>query len=323
MDDLKSLQELADSYEAKDGSDLFEVARQYQRRHEQELLDVAAIAADVTADSIVNLGLEPETNPLLMEAISRQYPNVDIEDIAGRSPESLQGFVNAVKGKYFELLAVERLNSGESLGELSLPSGTVARLADSPTQTGHDIEIVNEDDGSIVELLQLKATTSISYVREALEKYPDIRVATTSDIDGTAENILQTDISNEHVESIAREQLEELNESTLEDLLDQTAEWAFDSVPIISSILIAVSEGRQVVLGRSDLNEALKRGGRRLSTSAVFSSMGATLVALDAGILSVPTTTAARIGWSRMTNRIAAGEFIASKTEEIRMMTAV
>ena len=52
-------------------------------------------------------------------------------------------------------------------------------------------------------------------------------------------------------------------------------------------------------------DESLQRGVRRLGKSAAFSTIGATLVALDAGILSVPTTTTARVAWARLTNRIA------------------
>lgn len=226
-----------------------------------------------------------------------------------------------MKGKYFELLVVDRLNRGETVGELLLPPGAIAKLADSPIQEGFDVEIVDADDGSIVELVQLKATSSLSYVKAALESNPSIRVATTSDIDGTADDILQTDISNEHITSVANDQLGEQAESTMEDILDQSAEWAFDSVPMVSPILIGVSEGRRFLMGRKDIDEAIKRGLGRLRTAVVFNSMGAMLIALDAGILSVPTTTAARIGWNRITNRIAAGEFIASKTQEIQMLT--
>ena len=71
----------------------------------------------------------------------------------------------------------------------------------------------------------------------------------------------------------------------------------------------------------SYLDESLLRGARRLGRSAGFSTLGATLVALDAGILSVPTTTAARIAWARLTNRIASGEYLEMKTLEIREST--
>ena len=100
-------------------------------------------------------------------------------------------------------------------------------------------------------------------------------------------------------------------------MLDQSAEWAFDAIPIVSGILVAVTEGRHVLIGRSSLEESLQRGARRLGKSAAFSTLGATLVALDAGILSVPTTTAARVAWGRITNRIASGEYLQIKTSEI------
>jgi hypothetical protein len=37
-------------------------------------------------------------------------------------------------------------------------------------------------DGSVAQELQLKATQSLSYVKEALERYPDIQVLATDDV---------------------------------------------------------------------------------------------------------------------------------------------
>ena len=90
-------------------------------------------------------------------------------------------------------------------------------------------------------------------------------------------------------------QLGEQSENALTGMLDQSVEWAIDSIPIVSGILIALTEGRLVLIGRPNLDESLERGTRRLGKSAAFSTLGTTLVALDAGILSVPTTTAARV----------------------------
>ena len=58
------------------------------------------------------------------------------------------------------------------------------------------------EDGSVAEAIQLKATESIAYVKEALEKYPDIRVATTSEVDDSVGQILSTDISDEQLERV-------------------------------------------------------------------------------------------------------------------------
>ena len=321
MKEIDSVQQLAEYYPARDRSSLADLASHYERRSQQEILEIAAIAADVSADSILNLGLEPESNPLIVEAFRLQYPNVDQDGLVGSSEERLSGLANGIKGKYFELLVRDRLNNGESLGELRLMPGQVVRLADSPTQEGWDLKIVNDEDGSLVEQLQLKATTSMSYVKGALDENPDIRVAVPSEVDGVKDEILRTDISDNDLAEAVNRQLGEQSEDTLNDMLDQGAEWAFDAVPIVSGILIALTEGRLVLIGRSSLDESLQRGARRLGKSAAFSTLGATLVALDAGILSVPTTTAARVAWGRLTNRIASGEYLQMKTSEIREST--
>ena len=51
-------------------------------------------------------------------------------------------------------------------------------------QEGWDLQIRNVEDGSLVEQIQLKASTSMSYVKTALDRYPDIRVAVPSEVDG-------------------------------------------------------------------------------------------------------------------------------------------
>jgi len=319
--DFHALRSLADSYSAEDKAALADLARRFEHRRQQEILDIAAVAADVSVDSILNLGLEPESDPLVMRAFRLQYPNVAPESLVGASEDRLERLANGIKGKYFEVLVEDRLNNGESLGELTLGPGQVARIAESPTQEGWDLEIVNTDDGSVVEALQLKATTSMSYVRRALTDNPDIRVAVPSEIDGVAEEILQTDVSHEDMEEAVQRHVGELSEDAVTDALHQSAEWVFDAVPLVPAVLVAVVEGRTVLLGRSSVEESLQRGARRLRRSAAFSTLGATLVALDAGLLSVPVTSAARIAWGRVTNRIAMGEFLQSKTEEIHIAT--
>ncbi len=162
MKEIDSLQQLALYYPARDRSSLADLANHYRINSQREILEIAAIAADVSPDSILNLGLEPESNQLIREAFRLQYPNVGQEYLVGASEERLSGLANGIKGKYFEILVRDRLNDDESLGELRLGPGQVARLADDPTQEGWDLEIVNLEDGSLVEQIQLKATTSMS-----------------------------------------------------------------------------------------------------------------------------------------------------------------
>ena len=223
--DFDSLRSLADSYSTEDRSALAELARNFEHRRQQEILDIAAVAADVSLDSILNLGLEPDSDPLVMKAFRLQYPNVDPESLVGGSEDRLEGLANGIKGKYFEVLVEYRLNNGESLGELTLGPGQLARIAESPTQEGWDLEIVNTDDGSVVEVLQLKATTYMSYVKRALTDYPDIRVAAPSEIDGVAQEILQTDISDEDMAEAVQRHVSELSEDAVTDALHHSAEW--------------------------------------------------------------------------------------------------
>ena len=319
--DFHTLRSLADSYSTKDRSALAELARHFEHRRQQEILDIAAVATDVSVDSILNLGLEPESDPLVMRAFRLQYPNVAPESLVGAAADRLEGLANGIKGKYFEVLVEDRMNNGKILGELTLGPGQVARIAESPTQEGWDLEIVNTDDGSVIEPLQLKATTYMSSVKRALTDNPGIRVAVPSEIDGVAEEILQTNISDEDMAKAVQRHVGELSEDAATDALHQSAEWVFDAVPLVPAVLVAATEGRRVLIGASSIEESLHRGATRLGRSAAFSTLGATLVAIDAGLLSVPVTSAAKIAWGRVTNRIAMGEFLQSKTEEIHMAT--
>ena len=227
---------LAESYPPQNRETLHELAQEYRSRGERQVLEVAALAADISLDRITNLGLEPDDDPQFLEAV--QLSGVSMDTLAGL-PAQQDGALSTIKGKYFEVLLRDRLNAGERLGELQLEHGQEARLAESSTQPGWDLQIVNED-GSVAEEIQLKATESMSYVKKALGKYPDIRVATPSEIDDTAEEILGTGISNQQLEHVTGAQLDELGEGTVEDLLDKGAEAALDSIPFMSIAMTGV-----------------------------------------------------------------------------------
>jgi hypothetical protein len=316
----KEIQRLAMSYPAAHPADVVRLAHEFERRREKEVLDVAALAADVSVGSLVNLGLEAESNPELWEAFGL-FTDKDPGVLRGMSAVEVKQYVNGVKGKYFEVLVRNRLNDGKQLGDIGpLSDGQEAVLAESATQPGWDLKIVNESDGSLVDELQLKATNSLAYVKEALERYPDIQIATTSEITTTAEDILLTDISNEAIDNTTTEQLFDASEDFYEDILDKTAEWTFDALPIFPALVIAVTEGHAVFMGRASIEDALQRGTERLKESAIFTTLGATLTALDAGIVSVPTTVAARIGWRRTMNRIAMTDFLRARTAAVMVL---
>ena len=314
----EELQVLAESYRPREQEALFELAQKYRSRDEREILELAAIAADVSLDSVLNLRLEPEEDPLFSEAFIRQYPNVDIESLVGASDERLNGLANGVKGKYFEMLVCDRLNAGERVGELQLLPGQTARLAESSTQSGWDAVIENQD-GSTDELLQFKATESMVYVKEALDKHPDIRVVVPTEVDDRADDILGTDISNEQLDNITQAQIGEMSESAAEDLLDKGAEAAFDSFPFASMIATGVIEGSRVLRGRSTLRESFRRGAKRAGRAGVCNAIG---VALAPTGVAVPVVMGLRTVEGRATGRVALGDHLESRTLELGLLTA-
>lgn len=223
---LERLERLAETYSGGDPRRLLAVARERIRRRELALLDLAALAADLTLNDLVNLSpsafadaelpvdstgttaLEANLDgssvaghdSLVMVAFSRANGGMNPEALNDMTPEQLEGVLANTKGHYFEALVVDRLNNGEALGEVRLEEGQTAVLADSPNQPDWDVRILNED-GTTDEVLQLKATESMGSISESLRENPDIRVVTTSDIDSAREGVLPTDISNDDLKA--------------------------------------------------------------------------------------------------------------------------
>ena len=145
-------------------------------------------------------------------AYAAAYPDVSAEtsfldkvrELDGE--DKITGLLSGVKGKLFEQQYVQHLNSDV------LPEGYLASLASSANQAGWDIQITGPNQ-EVVQLLQAKATDSVWYVQEALERYPAIDVVTTDEVyahlvmAGVSENISNSGFSeidlSEQVESAA------------------------------------------------------------------------------------------------------------------------
>lgn len=140
------------------------------------LLDSTVVAGQTLADYI-DLGKVP---PEIQKAYELAYPELAadhsfVEEHRRLDSEQMLGFASGVKGKLFELEYLDYLNDGH------LPDGYQAHLATSATQPGWDIAITGPD-GDFAEAIQLKATDSVSYVQNALDRYPNIDVVTTSEV---------------------------------------------------------------------------------------------------------------------------------------------
>jgi len=148
--------------------------------------------------SLLSIGIIPES---VINAYEAAYPNLSqtisfadkVQELDG---VGLTGFISGVKGKLFEQKYVEYLNSG------NFPEGYTAVLAGAANQPGWDIAIEG-GNGEIASVLQAKATDSVSYVKDAIEKYPNIDVVTTDEVyshlvmSGISDNITNGNITND------------------------------------------------------------------------------------------------------------------------------
>jgi hypothetical protein len=265
----------------------------YVHDKEKALLDIAATTAALSAMALADRAGDVQLTPEMEEAFHLQYPNVDLKQVLADG--SIADYLNGWKGKYFEVLVRDKLNSGELVGDIQLTEGQVAYLAESPTQPGWDLQIVNAD-GTVAQELQLKASESLSYIKEALEKYPDIEILTTEEIfqnGGSAIEAL-------HNSGISDQQLEDLLIASASGAAE-TAVNAVDLLfPGLSIALIATTEGAAVLTGKKTLemarNDLLSRS---VKTGAAL-GVGAAVHFLDGGLLSIPASLLTRLGMDRM-----------------------
>jgi len=168
-----------------------------------------------------------EQNPDVNEAFKTAYPNVNPSEVLFDNQVQAQGMINGVKGKLFEIKVTEKLNEGDRVGDFQLEEGQQAQLTESNTQEGFDIEIVNED-GTVVDYYQLKATDNIGYLKSEITSNSDYDYVTTSEVadaDIDVTNIYNSGISN----------------SSLEEVLYDMFEMTLDQIPELLGINLAAS----------------------------------------------------------------------------------
>lgn len=165
-----------------------------------DFLDALLVGGDV-----LHQALAQEIPADVLKAYALQYPRLADHDsfrehIIGMSDEARRHLLSSLKGKLFEIRYVDYLNNGH------LDDGYSAILTEKANQSGYDIEI-HGPDGHLTELIQLKATESIAYVKTALERYPDIPVVSTSEVHselvlrGYAESVSNGGITNSSLKS--------------------------------------------------------------------------------------------------------------------------
>jgi hypothetical protein len=260
----------------------------------EELLDIAVLGGCSVSDILSGKVAERDIDPRVLEAFGKQYPHAVnfIDFIRGHEgdTEAINGIVSAVKGKLFELEYVGWLNDGH------LPSGAVAELANSPTQPGWDI-LIKDAHGHHIDYLQLKATESIGYIKEALATHPDIDIVTTHEVfsridglDGSElhHHVIDGSFLNEHLEEHVRDGI---------DGAEMTPEF---ELPLIAFGIIAVQSLKSYREGKTSGKEVIRsaatRGWRTLVCRA---AAYASILISHEPVIGLPTSVLTRLTFSR------------------------
>jgi hypothetical protein len=146
----------------------------------EDFVDAAIIGGVSIADILHGKIAERQIPHDVLDAFHAQYPQhgssfVEAVNHLSGHPAELAGLISGVKGKLFEIDYVQWLNHGH------LPNGWTADLAHHANNPAWDIAI-HDAHGHINEFLQLKATESLAYVREAIAAHPDIDVVTPHEL---------------------------------------------------------------------------------------------------------------------------------------------
>lgn len=285
----------------------------YLKENKTPLFDAMTAAIGVNALFSDQIKYD-ELSPQIKEAFESANPNADISSLSDVSGDEIAGYISNTKGKYFEILIRDGLNNGESFGDIALIDGQKAVLAESITQPGWDLQILNSD-GTIDTALQLKATSSLGYIKEALGKYPDIDILSTSEIfnsDNISDDLFNSGISNEDITEATTVPFENLVDSNLTDFLENV-------LPILPFVIISVSEGRKYFVHKKAFDAVFRDFTYRSIKTGTAMAAGSLVFAItDSGLVSIPTAILVRLSFDRVSNLTKIINNIISKTSELK-----
>lgn len=287
-----TLVNVADAYRNRFAQDSAPLRKQLRRlaeamgsRRATEIADAAAMAASVEfLLDLDNLDVEA-LPPEVRDAFHQAYPHVDLSAMDGIDKAELGVYLNAWKGKLFELTVRDELNAGQTVGDWTLEPGQTAELAHNVTQPGWDL-LIRDDAGHAIDSIQLKATESASYVHAALERYPHIPVLTTADVAEQLQHV--PEVTHAEISTHDLEDHINVDPPALEDYLDVE----HYAVPLT---MVAVTELLAVARGQKTAEQALTRGAERMVDGAIAGAMGTVVGTLTFGLGGIAATVATRL----------------------------
>lgn len=143
--------------------------------------------------------------------------------------------------------------------------------------------------------LQLKASDSVSYIHEALSRYPDIQILSTSEVAGH--------IGDHHMvldSGITEDQLRKAVQLAV-DHHDNMLDAFWDNFhPLLPLLMITGMQGYQVIVGKATVRDAIEIGLARGSRSIVMALTAGTVKCIGGGWVAIPVAWAAGAWFTRM-----------------------
>lgn len=266
----------------------------FLRQKRQTLLDVAMEASAAQWEAGEEFA---DLSPRLQQAVRETNPSIGESTWSGMDEDQRMGAINAAKGKYFEYLVVDRLNSGGQVGGVMLVPGQEAQVAESMNQPGWDVRIV-DDEGGVVHYLQMKATDSGSYIRDALERYPDVQIMGTSEAAGQLDGnvmVLDAGMDNTALQKEVGHAVDLANSTAVDRFVDYFC-------PLWPLMAIATMEGYRIAVGQASLAEFSRQLAERGKRLIAIKLAGASVFALGGGLLAIPAGLAGGLWYDRFKN---------------------
>ena len=217
----------------------------------------SAILTGLTIPEMIKKGVTEDVKIAYKLSFPEKAQNISFIDAWSGfdTHEQRLGFINAVKGKLFEIKYVDHLNN-------TLEPGYSAKIATNINQPGWDIAITGPDQ-EIINQIQLKATESVTYIKEHLQRYPDIDVVTLDDLRGQvglSDKVAYAATSNSDLQS---------------EIIGSTSEnYSYFPMSIFLTYIIFSSYQREDLSAFEKSVEIGRRGSGLVLSSAIILSAG-------------------------------------------------
>lgn len=260
----------------------------------EDFVDSSVIGGVAIADILAGKVAEWQIPRDVIEAFHSQYPQygasfVQAVNHLADDPDRLMGLVSGIKGKLFELDYTDWLNHGH------LPPGLTAELAHHANNPGWDV-VVHDAHGHVDTFLQLRATESLDYVREAIAAHPDIDVVVPHEL---YQKLVDHHDALAHILD-SHETLQHINGYVADAVGHAETASAATHLPIVGPVLvIGIAVGlnyRCYRQGRITPVDALRNVGERGALAILASGAGwaATLMAHEP-FIGLPTSVLVRL----------------------------